>query len=135
MTPSASRGGGLAPWWPTGPPTVVLARFVLLAGIVLRFLYLDADPHYYGWWGYVTDEGRWVTHARELVLFGQVRAVDWTLHLMLAPVFQGISYVTFKLLGVSIFSARLFSALCGSGLLVVAWTLLRRLATPPALLL
>ena len=134
-SPSASRGGGLAPWWPTGPPTVVLARFVLLAGIVLRFLYLDADPHYYEWWGYVTDEGRWVTHARELVLFGQVRAVDWTLHLMLAPVFQGISYVTFKLLGVSIFSARLFSALCGSGLLVVAWMLLRRLATPPALLL
>jgi hypothetical protein len=135
MTPSGPKGGVRAPWWTLAPASLVLALLVLAAGIVLRFLYLDADPHYYEWWGYVTDEGRWVTHARELALFGHVLSVDWTLHLMLAPLFQAVSYVAFQLFGVSVLSARLFTALCSSGVLVVAWILLRRVATPPALLL
>ena len=65
----------------------LLALAVLLAGSVLRLAYLDADPDYYAWAGYITDEGRWVAHARELALFGRVVNTDWLLHLhlFLAP--------------------------------------------------
>jgi hypothetical protein len=34
----------------------------------MRFLYLGADPHYDEWVGYITDEGRWIGHARVLAL-------------------------------------------------------------------
>jgi hypothetical protein len=136
VIPSFRRESGRGSWWAKGSasPGLVLAAIVLIFGIVLRFVYLDADPHYYEWWGYIADDGRWLTHARELALYGRMR-VAWTLHLMLAPLFQAINYVVFELLGVSIFTTRLFSAICGSGLLIAAWMLLHRVATPPAVLM
>ncbi len=134
MTPSGRWGGRALPWT-TATPSLLLAQLVLVAGIALRFLYLDADPHYYEWWGYITDEGRWVTHARELALFGRVLSTDWTMHLLLAPIFQASSYAAFELFGVNIFAARFLTAVCGSGILLAAWFLLRRVVTPPALLL
>ena len=36
----------------------------LCAGIALRLLYLDADPYYYEWIGYITDEGRCAIGAK-----------------------------------------------------------------------
>ena len=112
----------------------LLALAVLLGGSALRLAYLDADPDYYAWAGYITDEGRWVAHARELVLFGRIVNTDWLLHLFLAPLFQTISYVVFDLLGVSIWSARLPTALAGSLILGLFWQVLRRVATAQALL-
>lgn len=112
-----------------------LVLVVLAAGIVLRFLYLDADPEYYDWAGYITDEGRWVAHAREMALYGRVYAFDFPLHLALAPLFQLANYTLFQLLGVNILVARLVSAVSGSLLLVVFWLVFRRTATPAALLL
>ena len=41
----------------------VLVFLVVALGVGLRFLRLDADPYYYDWIGYVTDEGRWVDQA------------------------------------------------------------------------
>ena len=43
---------------------------VLVLGVLLRISYLDSDPHYYAWAGYITDEGRWVENARSLALRG-----------------------------------------------------------------
>lgn len=111
-----------------------LVFVVLAGGIVLRFLYLDADPDYYAWVGYISDEGRWVAHARELMLFGQIINRDWLLHLLLAPLFQVTNYGVFTLLGVSYWTTRLVTALSGSALLVLFWLTLRRVVSPSALL-
>jgi hypothetical protein len=45
-----------------------LVFIVLGVGVAVRLLYLDADPYYYEWIGYIIDEGRWVQQARSLVL-------------------------------------------------------------------
>jgi hypothetical protein len=107
----------------------------LVLGVALRLFYLDADPHYYEWIGYISDEGRWIHSARDIVLFGHlVRDNLYDLHLMLAPLFQLASYVSLSLLGPSTFSARLFSALCGSALVFVFWRHLRHRVSPLSLL-
>jgi hypothetical protein len=111
-----------------------LCLVVLLLGIALRLLQLDADPRYYMWIGYVPDEGRWVTHAREMALYGSLTQLDWFLHLLLAPLFQLAAYLSFETLGVSLLSARLFTALCGSALLLTLWAGLRSVVPPAALL-
>lgn len=114
--------------------TRCLAVVLLLTGIVLRFLYIDADPYYYEWVGYITDEGRWNAHARGFALFGRTFQVGWSLHLMLAPLYQLSNYVIFSLSTVSLTTSRLLSAVAGSALLVTFWLLMRRVASPPALL-
>ncbi len=113
----------------------LFAVAVVAGGIALRLLYLDADPYYYAWNGYITDEGRWVAHARALALFHSLSSVGWALHLMLAPLYQAATYVMFKLFDVSLQTSRLFSALCGSALLLTFWASLRRSVSHEALLL
>jgi hypothetical protein len=100
----------------------------------LRFVYLDADPDYYAWAGYITDEGRWVAHARELALFGRLINADELLHLLVAPLFQAVSYAVFLVLGVSFWTARLLPAISGSAILVLFWLILRRVVSRSALL-
>jgi hypothetical protein len=107
---------------------------VLVAGVALRLAHLDADPDYYAWVGYVTDEGRWIAHAREMALFGHLVNTEWLVHLLLAPLFQAASFVVFSLLGVSIWTSRLLTAVSGSALLVLFWLALRRLVAPAAML-
>ena len=106
---------------------------VLVMGLALRVIYLDADPDYYAWIGYVTDEGRWLRNARQLALFGHVLDPDRGLHIHLAPLFHLVHTLVLKLLGVSFVTTRLVTALSGCALLVVAWIFLRRFATPQAL--
>ena len=113
-----------------------LAVGILVVGTFIRFLYLDADPNYYDWVGYITDEGLWSQHARSLALHGIL--FDSSLvnvHLLLAPFFQLCNYLVFKLLGVSILTSRMLTALCGSAILVVFYALLRHRVSPQALLL
>ena len=112
----------------------LLVAALLLAGVGLRLAFLDADPDYYAWVGYITDEGRWVAHAREMALFGHLGQGEWLLHLILAPLFQAAAYVAFELFGVSIWAARLPAALAGCLLLMSFWLLLRRVVGPEALL-
>jgi hypothetical protein len=107
---------------------------VLVAGVGLRLVHLDADPDYYAWVGYITDEGRWIAHAREMALFGHLVNTEWLIHLLLAPLFQAASFVVFTLLGVSIWTSRLLTALSGGALLVLFWLGLRRRVTPAAML-
>lgn len=106
-----------------------LTLAVLTAGVLLRLFYLDADPESYIWTGYITDEGRWVAHARALALFGGIEPLNWHLHLYLAPLFQAASYVVFEALGVSILTSRLVPAAAGTALLLIVWRALRDVAT------
>ena len=112
-----------------------LTSIVLAIGVVLRALYLDADPHYYDWIGYITDEGRWVYQARDFFLFHTItRDAVYDLHLILAPLFQLANYVIFDLVGFNRLSTRIFTAFCGSALLLLFWKNLRHKVTPQALL-
>jgi hypothetical protein len=108
---------------------------VIVLGIGLRALFLDADPHYYDWIGYITDEGRWIDQARELALFGRMLEPDQFLHVLVAPLFQLASYIVFALSNVSVLSSRLLSAVSGCLMLVTFWIAFRRNTTPEALLL
>lgn len=107
---------------------------VLALGLLLRLLYLDADPHYYEWKGYITDEGRWVQNARSLALGGTLFEHEWNLHFFLAPLFQLANYAVFAVGGVSFLTARLLTAVSGCAILLLFWGLLRATATPAALL-
>lgn len=102
--------------------------FLLLAvGVLIRLVYLDADPTYDLWAGYVSDEGRWTELARETVLFGSpdVDGGISRIHLVLAPAYQAVTWAFFAVFGVSFVSARLVSAAAGIGLLVAAFLFLR----------
>src|SRR5258708_40256681 len=89
---------------------------VVLTGILLRFLYLDADPDYYAWIGYITDEGRWVAHAREMALFGHLTNTDWLVHLIVAPLFAARTRLTFLLPGASLSRSAPLAALSASSI-------------------
>src|SRR5438132_6787175 len=108
---------------------------IIILGIGPRVLFLDADPHYYDWIGYITDEGRWTDRARELALFGRLFEPVWSLHVVVAPLFQLMSYVVFALSGVSVWTSRLLSAISGCLVLIVFWIAFRRITTPEALFL
>src|SRR4029077_6460373 len=86
-----------------------LSFSVLVIGIVLRFLYLDSDPRYATWIGYITDEGRGVEHARTFSLHGRWLTQDTRilLHFYLAPFYQLANYFLFELTGVSLLTSRL----------------------------
>jgi 4-amino-4-deoxy-L-arabinose transferase-like glycosyltransferase len=114
-----------------------LALAVLITGIILRFIYLDADPYYYEWIGYITDEGRWVRVARSLVLEGGFpeKYGLGLLHFTLSPLFQLANFLIFMLSGITLFSSRIFTAICGSAILVLFWFCMRKILTSEALFL
>ena len=112
-----------------------MALIILATGLLLRWLHLDADPESYIWDGYITDEGRWIAHARALALFGDTDPLNWSLHLFLAPLFQAASYVVFEVFGVSMVTSRLLAAISGSAMLALIWVALRSVASPGARLI
>lgn len=113
-------------------PLVVAA--VLIAGIALRWIHLGDDPRYAPWMFFITDEGRWTSHARSLVLFGDLSGATWMLHLLLAPLFQAAVAASFFVGGVTLTSARAVTALAGSAMLLLFWFGLRRRLAAGALL-
>ncbi len=108
---------------------------VLAAGILIRIIFPESDPHYIHWTGYITDEGRWTEQARNLVLFGRIDTGTWLslMHLVLGPLFQLLITVSFFLFDVSFFSARLVSIVCGISLLIACYFFLRSRLTQDAL--
>lgn len=114
---------------PTNSKSAAYWAIVLLVGFacVVRFVFLDADPYFPYWIGYVTDEGRWSEVSRNLVLFGSPEASrDARLHLMLSPAYQAGAFLSFKTLGVSLWSARLLAAASGALLVITMFLALRR---------
>jgi hypothetical protein len=108
---------------------------VLVLGILLRFLYLDSDPQYYDWVGYITDEGRWVQHARSLSLQGRLFDQNMDMHFYIAPFYQLANYLMFEFAGVSLRTSRLLSAFCGSAVLILFWQRLHHLVHSQVLFL
>jgi hypothetical protein len=132
----ATESSAPAPTGSDAPVRILrgLAGLAVAVGCLLRFLRLDADPDYYGWWGHVFDEGRWVEQARHLALHGTLP--DPLGHnALVAPLYEVATTAVFVVGGVSFTTARIFSALCGSALVVLAWLWLRgRVRPAPALL-
>jgi len=108
---------------------------IVVLGILLRLARLDADPYYYDWVGYITDEGRWVENARSLALRRTLFEQSWNIHFLIAPLFQLGTYVAYVVGGVSVLTSRLLTALSGSALLVLFWMLLRHTMKREALVL
>ncbi len=98
---------------------VLLATAIVGVGVFLRVTFLEADPTYPYWMGWVTDEGRWTGTARNVVLFEGVH-VDSGLariHLILSPLYQTVTALAFAVFGVAQGTARSVSAV--SGLLAI----------------
>ena len=67
------------------------------------------------------DEGAWVHNARNKALFGAWTLDAWN-PVYIAPVFTGLEYAAFKVLGVGVRQARLVSELTGFlSVLLLAW--------------
>ena len=115
--------------------TLLLWSVLLLAGIA-RFIHLDADPKMEHWIFYIQDEALWIETARNIALFRDAGLYELSrLHLVLSSGFQAVTLVCFELAGVGMRSARLWSAVSGTALLVGTVLLLRRHASPFALAL
>ena len=109
---------------------------LLVAAVVARIVHLDSDPKFEFWWGYVGDEGRWVETARNLALFGEPGLYGISqLHLMLSAGFQSVVFTIFKLFGVGFISARIWSAVCGSLIVIVTCFFWRKVVRGMPLLL
>jgi hypothetical protein len=79
---------------------------LLLAGAVLRGAFPTADPPWQRPVGITWhDEGPWIHNARNRALWGTWSTDRWN-PMYLAPVFTGVEYVSFALLGVGLWQAR-----------------------------
>jgi 4-amino-4-deoxy-L-arabinose transferase-like glycosyltransferase len=104
---------------------------ILFAGLILRVLWLRADPPLVGGPGGVGivwhDEGAWVHNARNRVLWGAWRTDQWN-PIFITPVFTALEYGAFRVAGVGTWQARVVPVLSGvicvaalmAGLTVVA---------------
>ena len=89
----------------------------LLAGTVLRTLWLRADPptsHVGIVWH---DEGAWVHNARNGAIWDVWRTDEWN-PVFIAPVFTALEYAAFEVLGVGTWQARVVPV--ASGLAAIA---------------
>jgi len=101
---------------------------VLIAGAVLRTVWLRADPPWYPTVGVVWhDEGAWVHNARNEALFGAWRQDAWN-PMYVAPVFTLAEYASFRAFGVGTWQARLVSAAAGTFSIALLALGVRRLA-------
>jgi len=92
---------------------VIGLSIVMLAAALLRGLFPVADPPWHASVGIVWhDEGAWVHNARNRALFGAWQLDNWN-PMFLAPVFTALEYLSFRLLGVGLWQARLVSEIAG----------------------
>ena len=92
----------------------------LVAGTLLRTLWLRADPPTSGVGIVWHDEGAWVHNARNRALWNAWRTDEWN-PVFIAPVFTALEYAAFESLGVGTWQARVvpvLSGLAAIGLLV-----------------
>jgi 4-amino-4-deoxy-L-arabinose transferase-like glycosyltransferase len=102
--------------------SVVLMPLIFTIAAALRVVYPAADPPWRSTVGIVWhDEGAWVHNARNKALFGAWTLDAWN-PMYIAPVFTGLEYASFKVLGVGVRQARLVSELTGFlSVLLLAW--------------
>ena len=92
----------ITPSWPrwTGP----VAGIIVIAGVLLRFVFPSSDPVHPTWASWITDEGRWTEMAREWALF-QAPDLDTNvsmMHFLLGPLFQLLTGGVFEVFGVGL---------------------------------
>ena len=100
----------------------VLMVFVL---VLIRFIYLEADPFFTKRLGDIQDEGYWTHNARSKVLFNDWIPDDMSHAIIFSPLYTGLTYLSFKIAGVSFFSARLVSALFSLATLIFLYLLVK----------
>jgi hypothetical protein len=111
---------------PANPrPARTFLAAILLAFVValsLRTAFQPADPPSHATVGITWhDEGVWAHNARNQALFGAWRLDGWN-PMYVSPVFTGLEWVSFSLLGVGTAQARLPSILFSAlSVLVLAW--------------
>ena len=101
--------------------TILISVFLL--SVLVRVLNLGLDPSILLDSGQVGDEGYWVYNARNLALFGKTADDDFYHDFAAAPVFSLFSLISFTLLGVGFWQARLVSALAGATTVFFAYKL------------
>jgi hypothetical protein len=102
--------------------------------VLLRVAFLNSDPNYYEWAGYVIDEGRWTQGSIEVLLHGELPQAIGGEHVGVAPLFEAVNFLVFQIFGISFATARAFTAASGATLIVMFWVMLRRTVSPAALL-
>ena len=90
----------------------------LLAGIVLRTVWLRADPPIEGVGIVWHDEGAWVHNARNGALWDVWRTDEWN-PVFIAPVFTALEYAAFEAFGVGTWQARVVPVVTGLAAVVM----------------
>lgn len=101
--------------------------------LLLRGVFLEADPSILLDSGQVGDEGYWLYNARNLNLFGGLATDDFYHDLAAAPIFSIFSYLSFAIFGVGFWQARLVSALAGLVTVVVTYKIAKSFGNKTAL--
>jgi hypothetical protein len=91
---------------------IVLTSLGLLVVMYMYFTLINADYSPLRRWGDCGDEGFWVHNARLKVLFGGNGTDEFNQATMGAPLFNYITYLVFKTMGISITKARVASLVC-----------------------
>lgn len=96
--------------------------------LLLRLLFPLADPPWHTPVGVVWhDEGAWTHNARNRALFGVWQLDAWN-PMFLAPVFTGLEYLSFWLLGTGLWQARIVSEIAGFSSVLLLALAMRRAA-------
>ena len=102
----------------------------LLLALALRAVFPVADPPWLAPIGITWhDEGVWAHNARNKALFGQWQLDQWN-PMYVSPVFTGLEYLSFSVLGVGLWQARLVSVVAGLAATAALALGLRAIATP-----
>ena len=95
-----------------------VALFFLLFFIVIRLIWLDADPFWLKHYSDIHDEAWWADNARLMFLYGAWQMDEFAGAWAVSPVGTWLHYVSFYFGGINFLSLRFWSAL--SGLLSIA---------------
>ena len=104
---------------------VLLITFFSLM-LLIRLVYLDADPSFVKRVGDLSDEGVWVHNPRTLFVFGNLTPDEVTQSLSVTPLNALLMMGSFSLFGVGTFQARLVSALAGWFTLLILYFFLKK---------
>ena len=102
---------------------ILLILVLSLAGFHL--LFLDSDPSPIKRWGDACDEGYWIHNARLNTLFENYNIDDMQMSRFGAPLFNFLTEYSFKIFGVSYFSARLIPIISYWLILIMIFFILR----------
>lgn len=87
---------------------------------------LDSDPSPIIRWGTISDEGYWQHNARMKIINGDFCTDEFRMAYLGAPLFNQLLYISYKALGISLYSARIPSVISFWLILILFFLLLKR---------